>query len=46
MKILIIEDDLKIINFLKKGLETWGLKLRYKANAEITIVKLISKSVE
>lgn len=32
--------------YVNKGLGTWGLKLRYKANAEITIVKLISKSVE
>lgn len=32
--------------YVNKGLGTWGLKLRYKANAEITIVKLIAKSVE
>lgn len=32
--------------YVNKGLGTWGLKLRYKANAEITIVKLISKSVK
>lgn len=32
--------------YVNKGLGTWGIKLRYKANAEITIVKLISKSVE
>ena len=32
--------------YVNKGLGTWGLKLRYKANAEITIVKLITKSVE
>ena len=32
--------------YVNKGLGTWGLKYRYKADAEITIVKLISKSVE
>ncbi len=32
--------------YVNKGLGTWGLKLRFKANAEITIVKLISKIVE
>jgi uncharacterized protein len=32
--------------YVNKGIGTWGVKFRYKANAEITIVKLISKSVE
>lgn len=32
--------------YVNKGLGTWGINLRYKANAEITILKLISKSVE
>ncbi len=32
--------------YVNKGIGTWGLNFRYKANAEITIVKLISKSVE
>lgn len=32
--------------YVNKGIGTWGLNFRYKANAEITIVKLISKIVE
>ena len=32
--------------YVNKGIGTWGLKHRYKADAEITIVKLISKSVK
>ena len=32
--------------YVNKGLGTWGINLRYKANAEITILKLITKSVE
>ena len=32
--------------YVNKGLGTWGIKHRYKADAEITIVKLITKSVE
>ena len=32
--------------YVNKGLGTWGIKHRYKADAEITIVKLISKIVE
>ena len=32
--------------YVNKGLGTWGLKYRYKADAEITIVKLITKTVE
>ena len=32
--------------YVNKGLGTWGINFRYKANNEITILKLISKSVE
>jgi predicted MPP superfamily phosphohydrolase len=32
--------------YVNKGLGTWGIDFRYKANAEITIVKLITKTVE
>ena len=32
--------------YVNKGLGTWGINLRYKADAEITILKLITKSVE
>lgn len=32
--------------YVNKGIGTWGIKLRYKADAEITILKLIAKSVE
>lgn len=32
--------------YVNKGLGTWGIKHRYKADAEITIVKLITKIVE
>jgi uncharacterized protein len=32
--------------YVNKGLGTWGLDFRYKADAEITILKLIAKSVE
>ena len=32
--------------YVNKGIGTWGINLRYKANAEITILKLITKSVE
>ncbi|MDD2895324.1 MAG: metallophosphoesterase [Aliarcobacter sp.] len=32
--------------YVNKGIGTWGVNFRYKASAEITIVKLISKSVE
>ncbi|XPV68630.1 MAG: metallophosphoesterase [Halarcobacter sp.] len=32
--------------YINKGLGTWGIDFRYKANAEITLLKLISKSVE
>ena len=32
--------------YINKGIGTWGIKFRYKADAEITILKLISKSVE
>lgn len=32
--------------YVNKGIGTWGVNFRYKANAEVTIVKLISKSVE
>ena len=32
--------------YVNKGIGTWGIKFRYKADAEITILKLISKSVE
>ena len=32
--------------YVNKGLGTWGINLRYKADSEITILKLITKSVE
>lgn len=32
--------------YVNKGLGTWGIDYRYKANSEISILKLISKSVE
>lgn len=32
--------------YVNKGIGTWGIKFRYKADAEITILKLISKSVK
>lgn len=32
--------------YVNKGIGAWGINLRYKANAEITILKLITKSVE
>lgn len=32
--------------YVNKGLGTWGIHYRYKANSEITILKLISKSVK
>ncbi|WP_313956846.1 metallophosphoesterase [Aliarcobacter cryaerophilus] len=32
--------------YVNKGVGTWGINFRYKANAEITILKLISKTVE
>ena len=32
--------------YVNKGLGTWGIDFRYKANSEITILKLISKSVK
>lgn len=32
--------------YVNKGLGTWGIDLRYKANSEITILNLISKSVK
>ena len=32
--------------YVNKGIGTWGIDFRYKANAEITIIKLIAKSVE
>lgn len=32
--------------YVNKGIGTWGINLRYKANAEITILKLITKSVK
>ena len=32
--------------YVNKGIGTWGVNFRYKASSEITIVKLISKSVE
>ncbi len=32
--------------YVNKGLGYWGINLRYKANAEITILKLITKGVE
>jgi uncharacterized protein len=32
--------------YVNKGIGTWGIDFRYKANAEITIVKLITKIVE
>jgi predicted MPP superfamily phosphohydrolase len=32
--------------YVNKGLGTWGIHYRYKANSEITILKLIAKSVK
>lgn len=32
--------------YVNKGLGTWGISLRYKAPAEITVLQLIAKSVE
>lgn len=32
--------------YVNKGLGTWGIHYRYKADSEITILKLISKSVK
>ena len=32
--------------YVNKGLGTWGVSFRYKAPAEITVLKLITKSVE
>jgi hypothetical protein len=32
--------------YVNKGLGTWGINYRYKADCEITILKLISKSVK
>lgn len=32
--------------YVNKGLGTWGINFRYKASAEITIVRLITKTVE
>lgn len=32
--------------YVNKGIGTWGVKFRYKADAEITILKLITKSVK
>ena len=32
--------------YVNKGLGTWGIDFRYKANSEISIVKLISKDVK
>ena len=32
--------------YVSPGLGTWGINFRYKANSEITILKLISKSVK
>jgi uncharacterized protein len=32
--------------YVNKGIGTWGIDFRYKANAEITIVKLITKIVK
>ena len=32
--------------YVNKGLGYWGINLRYKANAEITILKLTTKGVE
>ncbi|PLY07203.1 MAG: serine/threonine protein phosphatase [Arcobacter sp.] len=32
--------------YVNRGLGTWGIDYRYKADSEITILKLISKSVE
>ena len=32
--------------YVNKGLGTWGVDFRFKANAEVTILKLITKSVE
>ena len=34
MKILIIEDDVKIVNFLKKGLEEESYSIDYSHNGE------------
>ncbi|KAB7883045.1 metallophosphoesterase [Poseidonibacter ostreae] len=32
--------------YVSRGLGTWGIDFRYKANSEITILKLISKTVK
>lgn len=32
--------------YVNKGLGTWGIDFRYKANAEITLLKLIAKTVK
>ncbi len=32
--------------YVNKGLGTWGVDFRFKANAEVTILKLITKSVK
>ena len=32
--------------YVNKGIGTWGVDFRFKANAEISLLKLISKSVE
>jgi predicted MPP superfamily phosphohydrolase len=32
--------------YVNKGLGTWGINFRYKADSEITILKLISKEIE
>jgi predicted MPP superfamily phosphohydrolase len=32
--------------YVNKGLGTWGIDFRYKADCEITVLKLISKTVE
>lgn len=32
--------------YVNKGLGTWGIEFRFKANAEISLLKLISKGVE
>jgi predicted MPP superfamily phosphohydrolase len=32
--------------YVNKGLGYWGINFRYKANSEITLLKLTSKSVE
>ncbi|MFY4758849.1 metallophosphoesterase [Aliarcobacter butzleri] len=32
--------------YVNKGLGTWGVDFRFKANAEVTILKLIAKSVK